>query len=243
MKKTLAIILALIMVLSFAACGKKDPEPAKVDPSAKDEGVMTYAEYMAAADGADVVIEGYVTARIDGLAWGNCSLILQDGDGAYYVYRMPCDAAGFEKLAIGQKVKVSGVRTAWSGENEIKEGTGVFEVVDGTYTFDFEDVTNLYGTDALINYQNMKAKVAGATVKAAALYKWDGSGEKGDDLYLTLTVNGADYQFIVETDLVGSDSDVYKTVEGLTVGQVVDVEGYLYWYNGPQLWMESVTVK
>ena len=100
MKKTLAIILALLMVLSFAACGKKnDPEPVKVDPNAKDQGVMTYAEFVAAEDGADAVIEGFITAKIDGTAWGNCSLILQDGDGAYYVYRMPIDAEGFAKLA------------------------------------------------------------------------------------------------------------------------------------------------
>ena len=241
MKKTLAIILALIMVLSFAACGKK--EPAKVDPNAKDEGVMTYAQFIALEDGADAVIEGYITAKLDGTAWGNCSLILQDGDGAYYVYRMPIDAENYAKLEVGQKIKVTGVRTVWSGENEIKEGTATYELVDGTYTFDPVDVTSFYGTDDLIKYQSMKAKVAGAKVKAAALYKWDGSGSQGDDLYLTLEVNGADYQFIVETDLCGGDTEVYKAVEGLAEGQTVDVEGYLYWYNGPQLWMEKVTVK
>ncbi len=243
MKKTLAIILALIMVLSFAACGKKDPEPAKVDPNAKDEGVMTYAQYIAAEDGADVVIEGFITAKIDGTAWGNCSLILQDGDGAYYVYRMPIDAEGFAKLEIGQKIKVSGVRTAWSGENEIKEGTGTYELVEGTYEFDIEDVTSLYGTDKLIEKQNKRVSVVDATVKAPALYKWDGSGAQGDDLYLTLEVGGAEYQFIVESDLCGADTEIYKAVEGLTEGQKVSVVGFLYWYNGPQLWMTSMTVK
>ena len=243
MKKALAIILALVMVLAFAACGKKDPEPAKVDPNAKSEGTMTYEQFIAAEDGADAVIEGFITAKLDGTAWGNCSLILQDGDGAYYVYRMPIDAENYAKLEIGKKIKVTGVRTAWSGENEIKEGTGTYELLDETYTFDFADVTSLYGTDDLVKYQNMKAKVVGAKVKAAALYKWDGSGAQGDDLYLTLEVGGVDYQFIVETDLYGADTDVYKAVEGLTEGQTVDVEGYLYWYNGPQLWMENVTVK
>ena len=244
MKKTLAIILALLMVLFFAACGKKnDPEPVKVDPNAKDQGVMTYAEFVAAEDGADAVIEGFITAKIDGTAWGNCSLILQDGDGAYYVYRMPIDAEGFAKLEEGQKVKVSGVRTAWAGENEIKEGTGTYEIVDGNYSFEFVDVTSLYGTDKLIEKQNMKVSVLDATVKSAALYKWDGSGEKGDDLYITLVANGVEETFLVETDVCGADTEVYRIVEGLTAGQTVNVAGFLYWYNGPQLWITNITVK
>ncbi len=243
MKKYLAIILALVMVLSFAACGKKDPKPAEVDPNAKDQGVLTHSEFIAAADGTDVTIEGFITAKIDGTAWGNCSLILQDGDGAYYVYRMPIEADEFSKLEVGQKVKVSGVRTAWAGENEIKEATGSYEIVEGTYTFDYKDVTELVGKDELVDLQNIKARINGAKVVSAPMYKWDGSGEKGDDLYVTFEINGAEYPFLVETDVCNGDSDVYKAVEALTVGQTVDLEGFLYWYNIPQMWIVNVTVK
>jgi hypothetical protein len=35
---------------------------------------------------------------------------------------------------------------------------------------------------------------------------------------------------------------VYKAVEGLKVGDVVDMTGYLYWYEGVQPHIISVTV-
>jgi len=235
MKKTLAIVLALIMVLSFAACGKKT-----VDPNAKAEGSVSYAQFIAAEDGAEVTIEGFITAKIDGTAWGNCSLMLQDGDGAYYVYRMPIDAAEYAKLEVGQKIKVTGVRTAWSGENEIKEGTGTYEVLEGTYTFEAKDVTSLLSADNATDLQNMFVKVTGAKVTAAPLYKWDGSGDKGDDVYVRLEIAGKEYDFLVESDLCGADTEVYAAAEKLTVGQTVDLEGFLYWYNAPQLWITSI---
>ncbi|MBR0416471.1 MAG: hypothetical protein IJI56_01525 [Firmicutes bacterium] len=244
MKKFLAIILALVMVLSFAACGKKDPKPAEVDPNAKDQGVLTHSEFIAAADGTDVTIEGFITAFIHQDSWGNsCNLMLQDGDGAYFVYKLEYEDSVAGKLEVGQKVKVSGIRTAWAGENEIKEKTGTVEILDGTYTFDYKDVTEFFGKDEITDYQNMKVKISGAKVVSPALYKWDGSGEKGDDLYITFEINGSEYQFLVETDLFGADSDVYKAVEALTVGQTVDLEGFLYWYNTPQMWIVNVTVK
>ena len=38
-------------------------------------------------------------------------------------------------------------------------------------------------------------------------------------------------------------TDVYTTVTNLKVGDVIDVEGFLYWYNGAQPHVTSVTVK
>ena len=55
MKKFLTVLLMLTLVLSLVACGG-----AKDDPAKKSEGVMTYAEYDAAAMDAEVVIEAYV---------------------------------------------------------------------------------------------------------------------------------------------------------------------------------------
>jgi len=243
MKKVLAILLAMIMVFAFTACGEKEPE-VKVDPNSKDEGVMTFAEYVAAEEGSDVVIEGFITAKVYAQAYGNCNLFVQDGDGAYFVYRMPCTDDDDAKLAIGAKVKISGVKTSWSGEVELKEGSATYEVVgEDRYEFDAVDVTEKLASDDLINYQNMKVKVTSATVKSAALYKWDGSGDKGDDLYLGLTIGGADYTFVVESDVCDGESETYKAVEALTEGQTIDIEGLMYWYNGPQMWMTSVTVK
>jgi len=36
----------------------------------------------------------------------------------------------------------------------------------------------------------------------------------------------------VESYLTGADTDVYKAVEELKVGDKVDITCFLYWYNG-----------
>ena len=53
MKKFIALLMAVMMVLALGACGN---EKAGDDINAKSEGVMTYAEYDAAAMDAEVVI-------------------------------------------------------------------------------------------------------------------------------------------------------------------------------------------
>ena len=44
--------------------------------------------------------------------------------------------------------------------------------------------------------------------------------------------NGKVYDFCVEFYLTGKDTDVYKAVEGFKVGDKVDIECFLYYYNG-----------
>ena len=41
----------------------------------------------------------------------------------------------------------------------------------------------------------------------------------------------------------GGDTDVYKAVEGLQIGDTVDIDAYLYWYEGPNAHVIGVTVK
>ena len=54
MKRVFALALVLIMVFSMAACANN------ADVNKKSEGVMTWAQYDAAALDADVVVECYV---------------------------------------------------------------------------------------------------------------------------------------------------------------------------------------
>ena len=51
------------------------------------------------------------------------------------------------------------------------------------------------------------------------------------------------YTFTVESYLCGETTDVYNTVTNLKVGDKIDVGGFLYWYNGLQPHVTSVTVK
>ena len=77
----------------------------------------------------------------------------------------------------------------------------------------------------------------------AFLYNYDGSGSQGDDLYFNVSYNGETYTFTVESYLCDKDSDVYKAVEGLKIGDKIDMEGFLYWYEGVNPHITSVAVE
>lgn len=195
------------------------------------QAVMTYAEYVAAEVDDPVVIEAYVQAN---QSWwdGKLTVYTQDKDGAYFLYNMACASQeDADKLVPGTKIKVSGFKSVWEGEVEIVDAT--YEIIDGdTYVAQPVDVTELLGTDELISKQNQLVAFKGMTVESEALYKWDGSGKEGDDLYFNVSVNGNTYTFTVESYLCGADTEVYKAVKELKVGDVVDLEGFLYWYQG-----------
>lgn len=230
MKKLTALLLVVVLaVCSLASCG---PDYAK-----KSEGVMTYAEYDAAALDTEVVIEGYVQATQSW--WDNqINVYLADPDGAYYVYELACSEADAAKLTPGTKIKVTGTKSEWSGEIEIMDAT--FEFVDDLkYTAAAKDVTSLIGTDDLIKSQNQKVVFKGMTVVSVE-YK---NGERGDDVYLTCSKGENEVSFCVEMYLTGPDTDVYKAVEALEAGDVVDVEAFLYWYNGANPHVIGVTAQ
>ena len=206
----------------------------------KSEGVMTYAEYAAAAIDDEVVIEAYVQGKQSW--WDNkVTAYLQDADGAYFCYNMACSEADFAKLTQGTKIRVKGYKAEWSGEVEIVDAT--FEILEGNYVAAATDVTALLGTDALIEKQNMFVAFKGMTVASAPIFKWDGSGQDGDDLYFDVSLDGNTYTFTVESYLCDKSTDVYQAVKNLKVGDVVDLEGFLYWYEGVNPHITGVTVK
>ena len=81
---------------------------------------------------------------------------------------------------------------------------------------------------------------------AAFLYSWDDSGSHDDnsDLYFKVSKDGKIYTFTVESYLCDNTTNVYTTVEKLQVGDVIDMEGFLYWYEGanPHITAVSHTV-
>ena len=204
---------------------------------------MTYAEYDAAALDTGVTIETYVQGKQSW--WDNkATLYTQDGDGGYFIFEMPMSEEEYKKLTDGTKIKVKGFKSEWSGEIEIVDAT--YEIEEGNYIAEAKDVTDKLGTDDLIKFQNQKVAFKGVTVEksddsgAAFIYNWDGSGQEGDDLYFKVSVNGQTYSFTVESYLTGADTDVYKAVKELKVGDKVDLEGFLYWYEGPNPHITSV---
>jgi hypothetical protein len=253
MKRTAKIVLSAVlmaaMAISAIGCKKAETGNNGGADTKKGEGVMTYAEYAAAALDSQVTVETYIQAKQgwwenDGV--GNATFYTQDADGAYFLYNMPCSAEEYDKLSIGTKIKVTGYKSEWSGEVEIVDATFVIE--DGSYVAAPLDITDKLASSDLINYQNQFVSFKGMTVEAmddgsAYFYSWDNSGSQGDDLYFKVSSNGQTYTFTVESYLTGSETAVYKTVEGLKVGDKVDMQGFLYWYEGANPHITNVTVK
>ena len=264
MKKYLPLLLALCAVCGLAACaGSPDASVSQPSasqssssqdssqPSSQEEAeVMSYAEYAAAALDSQVTIQAYVQAK---QSWWDdqATVYAQDEDGAYFLYNMACSQEDYEKLTPGACIQVTGYKAEWSGEVEIIDAT--FEFVEGdTFVAEPLDVTELLGSDELINYQNQFVEFKGLKVEPAGqddagqdvafLYNWDGSGSDGDDLYFNVSCNDKTYTFTVESYLCDNTTDVYNAVEALEIGQTIDAEGFLYWYEGVNPHITSVTV-
>ena len=274
MKKFVALLLVLTMVLAFAGCGNTTPttkpqgttgkptaptttvkptekptEP-QFDPSVKSEGVMTYGEFAAAAMDTQVVIETFVQAK---QGWwenngvGVATFYTQDTEGGYFLYNMPCSKEDFDKMVPGTHIRVTGWKAEYAGEVEIIDAT--YEILeDGTYVAEPMDITGMLNAANLADYMNLFVAINGATVVAANdngdafMYKWNGSGSEGDDLYFKVSVAGTTYTFCVESYLCGVGSDAYEGVRALKVGDTINLEGFLYWYNGLQPHITSVKV-
>ena len=211
MKKFIAALLVLTMAFAGAV--------------AFAENVMTHADYVAAAIDDEIVVETYVQNKQSW--WDNKgTFYCQSEDGAYFLYEMACSEEDYNKLVPGTKIKVTGYKAEWAGEVEIVDAS--FEILEGSFIAEAKDVTALLGTDELIAHQNEFVAFKGMTIEAIE-YK---NGQPGDDIYVTVSKDGQNYSFCVEVYLTGTDTEVYKAVGELKAGDIVDIEGYLYWYEG-----------
>ncbi len=214
--------------------------------------VMTHDEFVAAELDTQVVVETYVQAKQgwwekDGV--GVATFYTQAEDGAYFIYEMPCSQEEYDALVAGTKIRVTGYKAEWAGEVEIIDAT--YEILDGNFVAEALDVTDLLGTEELIAHQNeyvsfstmkIEPSIDAEGNEVAFLYNWDGSGSAGNDLYFNASVGGATYTFTVESYLTGDGTDVYEAVEALQIGAIVDMEGYLYWYEGVNPHITSVVI-
>jgi len=255
MKKLLVALLTVLMVLGLVACGQKKQEETKTEETTEKkeetttDKVATHAEYVAAPVGTKLTIQAYVQ---DSQSWweGSQTLYLQDKDGGYFVYNLAVDEDTSKKLVPGTKVQITGTRADYAGEIELGEDDlgnkpQLDKIIEGdTWTATAEDVTSLIGKDELKNHMNKLVSFKGLTVEGAPMYNWDGSGKQGDDVYFSaVTSDGQKVSFLVESYLRGKDTDVYKAAEGLKAGDVIDIDAYLYWYEGANPHVINITVK
>jgi hypothetical protein len=256
------LVLTLALGISLVACGKEEApateepaaetteatveepaaeateEAATEEPANEDAAgdVMSYADFVAADLDTEVVVETYVQAK---QSWweDKATIYTQNEDGAFFIYEMACSEDDYAKLTEGTKIKVTGVKSEWSGEVEIVDAT--FEIEDGNYVATATDVTDLLGKDELIEKQNQLVSFTDLTVKSVA-FKND---QPGDDIYVTFEKDGNELSACLEYYLNGSDEEFYNLVSGLEEGATVDVEGFLYWYEGANPHITKVTVK
>lgn len=226
MKKIVSVLLLLVLTLSVSLV------------SCDTTKTMSYDEYVAAELDAEVVVDVYVQATQSW--WDNkITVYAADEDGAYFIYEMACTEEDAAKLTAGTKIRVTGVKAEWAGEVEITEAT--FEFLKGEYVAPVKDLTDKLASEDLKNYQNQLAAFKGLTVKSIS-YKNDAPGN-GNDIYVTVTKDGADYEFCVEAYLTAPGSDVYDAFADIKAGDVIDVEGFVYWYEGVNTHITKVTVK
>ena len=235
MKKILVAVLALMRTLAVSEAALA------ADP-------MTYAEYAAAAMETEVTVKASVQL-IQAPKDGKVSIFAADADGAYFIYDV--DEALVEGKKPGDVFIATGYKGEWAGEAEVIDVSSLEFVEEEGIVAEAADVTDLLGQDALIEKMNQKVAFKGMTVAAskiegddteyAFLYNWDGSGAKGDDLYFYVTKDGQTFQFTVENREMDQDSETYQAVEALQVGDVIDLEGFLYWYNGANPHITLVT--
>ncbi len=227
---------------------KKDLENVKAEAAqaveaAEKAAVITHEQYVAASLDSKVTIEAYVQGKQSWWA-DKATIYLQAKDGAYFVYEMPISEADYALLTPGTKVRVTGYKSEWAGEVEIVDAA--FKILaEDSWIAEAEDVTALLPSEDLILHQNEVVAVKGVTVEAydesGAAFKYKNETDKTDDLYFKVSKDGQTYEFCVEFYLCGKDTEVYKAVEALNVGDVIDLEGFLYWYNGANLQATKLT--
>lgn len=186
-------------------------------------GVMTRAEYAAAAKDAEVCVKGIVTA------FSGKNVYLQDSDGGYYAFK---STAVPENLAVGMEVKVTGVKDVYKSFETAK--FALDEIVNATIvitnatpaTVAPVDVTSKVGNeDELKILQNTLTTVKGVTITSVTTTQ---SGGK-DRTNVTLTIDGKTITFYIGgTQMITEQQqkDVaanFKKYEG----KVADVTGII----------------
>ena len=250
LKKLSALALSLLAVGALVSCGETTtPTLTPTDkteektPTQVLEGVMSYAEYVQAENDSEVTVVGYIQAK---QAWwskdnvGRATVYLQDDNGGYFLYELGCTEEQYNTdLAIGNRIKVSGIKATWKGMLEVMCQTAgaeaTYELLDGTKVYDAKAQTSL-DNEALIELTCQKVSFKDLTVVSITLPNSDGG-----DIYYDVTDGNTILTFAVESYLTASSTDVYKAAMSLKAGDVISCEGFMYVYYNAQLHTTSIT--
>lgn len=222
--------------------------------------VMDYENFMAAEAGDFVAIEGYVSAKQSW--WADKATMYLAGENAgegYFIYEMTMTEAEYNNdYKIGAKVRIYGAKTIYAGEHEImgKDINYDLSTVETAKASNhIVDITSSVKADDIEKYQNSKftatlkvkqypaqAEGSNTTVAANGAYAYKGS-EPTDDLYFILVdAAGNELSCCVEKYLTSAYATVKEALMSadFTVGELVEVEGYLYWWEGANPHITSI---
>lgn len=223
MKKLFVFFALLAGLFGLASCGYKSP-------------AMSHEEFMAAENGDDVIIEGYISARQSW--WNGATLYLttnNEGEG-YFIYGYQCTEEEYNnELVVGACLRVYGSKTIYDGEHEIM-GENVDYEKSGVITNAPEFAEKALKVTTVNNEELNKHQngLFTATLKVKGTYTFKDSTNQTDDIYFTLVDEaGNELSCCVEYYLTTA-YDAVRTVilsEGFVEGASVTVTGYLYWWQ------------
>lgn len=222
------------------------------------EDSMSYADFMALEAGDDAIIEGYIAAKQSWWADKATMYLTTDTAGeGYFLYNFACTKEEYDNTyKIGTKIQVYGALATYAGELEI---TGESINYDLTNVITdapkmpntIIDVTSSVKSEDLLGIQNsrftatLKVKEYTTTDQNTGIAESKVYGYQGDapteDLYLILVdASGNELACCVEQYLTSSYADVKAVLDTLAIGDMVEIEGFMYWWNGANPHITSI---
>lgn len=215
------------------------------NPSIPYDKIIGYELFKETDVNKEVVVETFIQAKTkwyekDGV--GYASFYTMNKNCGYYIYEMECTLEQYDNLEIGEYIIVKGTKKTWNGLVEIVNAK--FYEVNNSNSYIATPKSRLWTSD--FNYY--ASEYANQLVALQPIlvlpfdeegngfgYGWNNSGKRGDDIYIKVKAGDMEYIFVVESQLCDENSEVYKKAETIKAGDVIYFEGFLNWYNGPQL--------
>ena len=198
-------------------------------------GTTDFKTYLDAELGTYVVISTYVQAKDEWRDDGSASIYTQTGNGgrSHLVYEAEMTKWKYDSLAEGTPVVVCGYKDVVDGVPVIADAE-IDILYEQSKVTEPDGLSPLLGTEFISDYFYNKAYFFDMTVKASGssgasvLYGPDGTGKRGDDIYFKAAYNGAVCTFVLKAEFAGVDSALYKKVESLNVGDVIEIGAFLF---------------
>lgn len=214
---------------------------------------LSHADFIKAEVGTEVSVQGYIQDRC---TWynGAASFYFQDSNGGYYVYNLACTEDEYKNtLTVGADLFVTSQKAEWRGEVEV-DYTKVTEnakweiASKSTKVYPATKVADI-ATATLDKYKNTKVATGELEVTKAPFTSWEDyslTPAAGADVYFAVKDSaGNELTFVVEAYLEDSQygSATYTAVTELAVGDKVELEGFVYYYDAPQMQVTKCTKK